>query len=890
MKWRDEFFMKKIISCVVAVTMSIVMPLGQFKIFADSDQTLFINEVMASNKSVLRDGDIEDAKNGNKGGAYSDWIEIYNHSDNPIDLTGYTLSDDGATWTFPHGVVPPSGYLMVWASDKNKVAKDNGLHSNFKLSSSGETLTLKKPDGTVIDSIAIPALSDDESFGRTTNGSSEFTVFVKSTPCDDNSKGSIKIKEPQFSHDGGFYTEAFDLTLQSDQPGVKIYFTKDGSDPVPGNSGTYEYDDKIVIKSRAGDANEHSMTSYTSYDWLITPPIGEVFKCSIIKAIAIGSDGSKSQIVTHSYFVDPNIKTRYNLPIISIVTDNSNLFDPLKGIYANYRQDLKGEEWERPVHVEFFEKGGIPGFSHYCGMRLHGGYSKELPQKALRLYADRGYDDTEKIEYNIFPDLKDISGKEITSFKRLILRNAGNDCLNTMLRDGITHSLVSHMNLDTQAYRPSILFLNGEYWGIHNIRERYDNIYFASHYGLDKDKVSLIEFPFMFPYDGVLNINEGTEEDAKAYKNDIAHYINSNDMSSKSAYEYIKTKMDIDNYINYQIANIYFANLDWLKNNVTIWKYKTDDGLYHPEAPYGQDGRWRWIIKDMDWSFGFADAVATHNTLEYASTVYDTETTQLQKYNCEVYILGKLLENPEFRTEFINRFADHLNTSFSFNVVNNKIDEMKSAIESSIPEHIDRWSTISDWQYEIDTLKSFALNRTPNIKQHIVNKFSAYGVNDVVAIKLNTDTTKGYIKINSLDIKSSTHGVTNPESWIGAYFAGVPVTIKAIPEAGYKFDHWEGVAESDQKSQTITVNPSLETNLTAVFVEDKAPSIMCGDIDGDGKINAADYTLLRRYLLRIIPQLPVPFKNADLNNDNRINVGDLTLLRKFILGIINELP
>jgi hypothetical protein len=790
------------------------LPLAQIKADKLEEQYLFINEIMASNTNTLRDGDVDDPKNGTTGGAYSDWIELYNASSESVDLTGYSISDDGATWFFPKGNIPPKSYLLIWASDKNKVTNDGQLHTNFKLSASGEKVVLKTPDGNVIDSVSYGNLANDESYGRSTDGGQEFLIFSKATPNSSNDNSQSIVLEPVFSHQAGFYTEEIELELSVSQGDTKVYYTLDGSDPKPGDPRTFEYAGKIKIKSRAGDPNVLSMIETGEYFW--DPPLGEVFKCSMVKAVAIRSDGSKSRTVTKSYFIDPNMLTRYSLPVISIVTDEANLFDKNTGIYLNHNES--GPDWERPAHVEFFEKDGTLGFSQYCGIRLHGVGSKSFSQKSLRLYADRGYDYKDKISYNIFPGLTDkVTGKSITDFKRLILRNSGSDWSNSMFRDAMMQKLVSHLNLDTQAYRPSVVFIDGEYWGIHNIRERYDNLYFASHYNLDKDRVALLEVPFDFGYSKKLTVNEGTTQDAEAYTNDITNFIKSNDITQKENYEYLKTKMDMDNFIDYQVANIYFANGDWPQNNVSMWKYKTEDGLYHPEAPYGQDGRWRWIIKDTD--FGFCGpmmgaAGITHDTLSHAS-----EST---KNEWSVILFKKLLENTEFRNAFINRMADYLNTCFDSELVIDTIDEMKDAIASSIPEHNARWQAIFDWDSDVELMRTFAKERPDNVIKHIINKFNNAGVTGTNSIKLESDTSKGFIRINSIDLKASTRGVKTPESWTGDYFKGVPLTIKAVPEDGYVFDRWEGTTET---SDTITLTPTEDIHLKAIFK--KASSTEC---------------------------------------------------------------
>lgn len=820
--------MKKTISFLLSAVLATNLGLhfGQAKAAILEEHRIYINEIMASNTNTIRDGDLDDPKHGTLGGAYSDWIELYNASDESVDLTGYSISDDGATWFFPEGSIPPKGYLVIWASDKNKVASDGQLHTNFKLSAQGEKVVLKTPGGEVIDSIIYGRLADDESYGRSTDGGNEFLIFSKPTPYTSNDNSQTIVLEPVFSHQAGFYTEEFELELSVNQEDTKVYYTLDGSDPKPGDPHTFEYSGKIKIKSRAGEPNVLSMINTGEYYWY--PPLGEVFKCSTVKAVAVRSDGQTSRTITRSYFVDPNMMSRYSLPVISIVTDEANLFDKNTGIYLN--SNKSGADWERPAHVEFFERDGTLGFSHYCGVRLHGGGSKGFAQKSLRLYADRGYDYKDKISYNIFPGLTDkVTGKSITDFKRLVLRNSGSDWANSMFRDGLMHKLVSHLNLDTQAYRPSVVFINGEYWGIHNIRERYDNIYFASHYNLKKNNVALLEVT----YSGSITVNEGTDEDAKAYTNEIIDFLKSNDITQKDNYEYIKTKMDVDNFIDCYVANIYFANGDWPQNNVSMWRYKTEDGLYHPEAPYGQDGRWRWIIKDTD--FGFAgpmmgDAGIRHDTLSHASENPTSEWS--------VFLFKKLLENSEFRNAFINRMADYLNTCFDSELVMDTIDEVKNAIAPSIPEHNARWQAIWDWDSEVELMQTFAKERPYHVTQHIINKFKRFGVTGTYSVNLETDTSKGFIRINSIDLKDTTRGVNNPEEWTGTYFKGVPLTITAIPEDGYVFDRWEG---TDETSDTLVIMPTKNINLKAIFKKDSSTECtISGYIEPDLSSTAAD--------------------------------------------------
>lgn len=937
--------MKKALSVLFSITLSlsILLPTEFSVASAEGGQSIFINEIMAANSKTIRDGDLEDADKGAKGGAYSDWIELYNPSSQAIDLRGYTISDSEATWTIPQGTIGAYGYLLIWASDKDKVTRDGQLHTNFKLSSSGEKVELKSPNGTVIDSITYSSLADDQSFGLKTDGSSEFRLFTKSTPLASNSNGVMLLTDPVFSKVGGLYTEAFDLQITSDSQAT-IYYTTDCSDPVPGASGTYVYNDSIRIQSRAGQQNVLSMIQDVSADYQNPwkAPNGEVFKCTTLKAVAVNNDGLRSNVVTHSYFVDPGIKSRYTLPIVSVVTEYNNLFDSNIGIYTSKNCEKSGDEWERPAHIEFFETNGNLGFSQNIGLRLHGAYTRKYPQKSFRIYADGDYGDKGEFKYEVFPGLtKNGDGKKLKSFERLILRNAGNDWAFGYMRDEMSQSLVSHIKgLDTQSARPVILFLDGEYWGVYYLRERFDKEYLSSHYDLDDDKVVITEiesaqnlgggFGGFGGFGGAAGggaASESTSEDLAAFKNEVINYLKSNSITQQSTYEYIKTKIDIDNYINYYVAEIFFDNTDWPGNNQSAWRYKTDDGQYHPEAPYGQDGRWRWLLKDTDFGFGLYGKSPTHDTLQYATGDVTEGWTNSQEIT---FLFRTLLQNEEFRNKFINCFADQLNTSFVSERVINIISEFESILSPELLEHTNRWQFLKltadagsntnpttpanpgnngwnpggnfggnnqspkTWSQDVQHMKNFAKERPANIKQFILNKFSSNGVNGTANITLKTDSTKGYIRINTIDINSKTPSVTNPSQWTGNYFTGIPVTVSAIPQEGYVFDHWEGVTGS---SDTVTFTHTGDINIAAVFrqgttVPTPTPtkSFVYGDLNYDDTFNSLDFGLLRMYLLGMKNESEINKSAGDVDASGAVNAIDFGYMRQRLLGTIDKFP
>ncbi|GEM_PF-460462 len=268
--------MKKIVPGIIACTYILttaLIPSVNLKTYADAGQTLFINEIMAANSTTIRDGDVDDSKQGASGGAYSDWIEIYNKSSQPIDLTGYTISDDGATWTIPQGTVPANGYILIWASDKDKVAKDGQLHTNFKLSASGETVTLKKADGTVVDSVKFPALADDQSYSRITDGASEFTTALPPTPGSKNASANTGYII------SGYIKPAFSTTNKNLYKDFKVILSENGKSAMTDSNGYFEI----------SDVSENSYTLSISKLGYLERTIGNI---NIQGNVSIGSQSS----------------------------------------------------------------------------------------------------------------------------------------------------------------------------------------------------------------------------------------------------------------------------------------------------------------------------------------------------------------------------------------------------------------------------------------------------------------------------------------------------------------------------------------------------------------------------------------------------------------------
>ena len=413
------------------------------------------------------------------------------------------------------------------------------------------------------------------------------------------------IPAPKFSHTSGFYDSEFTLTLTPPEPGLVIHYTLDSSSPT---AHSPEYAQPILIQDLIGEPDVIASIEAISADW--NKPNHSVRKAQVVRAVAFDPiTGEASEIITQTFFVDPNGSDKHTLPVISLVTDKEHLFDEQTGIYMlgdayiKAREDTpagesvpvlenfhqRGRDWERPLSIELIDAGGSPLFSQNAGVRIHGSSSRQRPQKSLRLIARPEYDEGVLFTYPLFDDGVDNPENEV-----ILLRNAGQDWMVSMIRDTVAQNLVSHTNLNTQGTQPVIAYLNGEYWGIYHLQERIDEFYLRNHFDIPLDQSVILR--------NNKQVFRGQPEDVEHYRNMLA-FAQGEDLSSDENYQFVETLMDVDNYLDYMSANIIMGNTDWPHNNLYYWRKTTD--AYLPDAPYGHDGRWRWMLFDLDWAFGF---------------------------------------------------------------------------------------------------------------------------------------------------------------------------------------------------------------------------------------------------------------------------------------------
>ncbi len=620
------------------------------------------------------------------------------------------------------------------------------LHTNFKISADGEPVLLSDSGGLLLDDIDLPALPTNISFGRQPDGTENWFYFNETTPDSSNTTtGYLEFApDPILDPHGGLYNDPVTITFLDIPADISIFYTLNGSEP---NTTHYQYTSPILLDSTA-----------------------------VVRARAFGTGKIPSRIITNSYFIDINP----TLPIISLSSEPDNFWDDEIGIYAMgnnassvfpYYGANFWEDWERPVHIEMYEADGSAAFALDAGVRIFGNWTRGHPQKSLAIMARNTYS-TNSIDYQIFDD------KPISSFKNIVLRNSGNDWEYSMFRDMLMTGLVSDLDIDRQAHRSSIVFINGEYWGIHNIREKMNEHYLAANHGIDPDNIDLLE-------NNVIAIHgDGIHYQA------MLDFIENNDMTLPQNYDYVATKMDIDNFINYWLTEVYLLNGDWPSRNIKFWRDRTTDG------------KWRWLLFDTD--FGFA---LWHSAYyNFLADLLDPDGPAGPGSEWSTFLFRSLIENEQFRRKFINYTADRLNTCFSTDFVLARIAQFQSLLQTEMESHKIRWEQSYDlWFNEILLMQWFADDRPEYMRDHIISELNLPGTANIY-LDISPPGS-GAVQVSSLEIDEF--------PWVGEYFLQNPVTLTGLNTPGWEFAGWSGDIISNETSIELDMNQ--EFSLIAWF-------------------------------------------------------------------------
>ncbi len=641
----------------------------------DQNKTgLLISEVQLGNSKTLADNFNE----------YNDWIEIYNNSSEKIDLSGYGLTDTPSQlgkWKFPADcIIDPNEYKIVYASGHNK-AQGKYLHTNFNLDMVGEPVVLTAPDDAIVDTCVLAPMPFDMSYGRTNiNGKYEYMQYP--TPGEKNGTGWPGFApDPIFEVQGGIYADAVVVSLYVAE-GTKVYYTTDSSNP-------------------------------TENSFLYKGPF-MVDKTTVVRARAYADNKLNSDIVTATYFVGVDHK----LPIVSIVSDPDNLFSDHAGIYAfgndfdKKRIPFRGanfnQDWEVPAHIEMYEIDSSQVLDQGFGLRIFGAYSRAEISKSFTIVARQKYDEKETLDHAIFPD------QPFNEYKSVILRNGASEWFSSKIRDSMMTSLAKDTtDLDTQSYYPVVLYLNGNYWGVYFFREKINKYYLEQHHGIDPENVDIIYGNGKSSKNAVAGDNENWMQ--------LREFVKTHDLSDPDNYKVVTDWVDVDNYMDWVINEIYVGNTD--TGNIKCYREKEEGA------------KWRWFYYDVDWGFWHSN-ISSNSIAKFIDPkghgVGDMFETWL--------ILG-LLDNPGFKEKFIERFAYHINVTYDPTRVIERIDEIAGLLDPEMPKDREHWNaeyeampswykavasrgmSYNSWVKNIDRLRDFARKRPDVIKKYFINFF-----------------------------------------------------------------------------------------------------------------------------------------------------------------------
>jgi len=624
-------------------------------VLAAMTQKVYINEVCAVSSSSV------------SGLSKEDWIELYNNTDQPINLEGWSLSkyvSDLRYYTFPSVTIQPHSYLVISASGTASYSVKS-LDAGFKVSHTGNTLYLVDADGLVTDSFDTGLQRSGVTSGRVIENNTLvrrfFTTATKGKANAANGSSQAYALPAELESSAGvLVADRHTVTITTLQPGGVIYYTTDGTTP------------------------DQSSTLYTG-------PI-TLEKSASIRAIVYADGVLPSQIATQTFL----ITNEHKLNVVCLTCDPDDLFSEETGIWAKgpgYTDTYPHtganfwKDWEREVFFEYYETDGTLGISFSAGIKNHGQYSRAQAQKSVSINLKEAYGSGTSY-YPFF------GTDEITVFDNLLLRTGGQDWNYTNLIDAYCARVVNgEMDLDIMRDIPVAVYVNGEYWGLYYIREKINESYLYNHHGIEEDNLDLIK--------GNSIVQAGSYT---AHK-ELLNYIKSHDLSNQKYFDYVASQIDLEEWTNYWITESFFGNTD--TGNIRF--YCTKDG----------EGKWRWILFDMDWAMYPSTYKWNHIEEFLAQSGHGVGNA------FSTTIARGLMQNEGFRQYFVEQYAKYMNTTFHPDRLVAILDEMAAQIDEEMVRQCSRWGAISykNWQKNINNLRTMLRNRWTLAKEDLQQTF-----------------------------------------------------------------------------------------------------------------------------------------------------------------------
>lgn len=613
-------------------------------------------------------------------------------------------------------------------------------HASFELSRKGASLSFEDTAGLVTETVKYPGMDDDASYVRD-SATGLFSVRTRPTPGVSNPTGAVPVllPAPAFVQSSGFHASPLLVRLGS-VPGATVRCAEGGVLPTVASPSA---EDGIALDSSA-----------------------------VLRCAAFAADGTMGKVSTGTFLLGESV----SLPVVAVTADSNALFDPDTGTLvmgpdaspnqpnfgANFWRDV-----EVPAHVEMFENGKR-SFSLPAGLGIYGNYSRSNAKKSLSVQFREKYG-ARRLDWPLFP-----RHPEFTRFKGFGLRNGGNNCGKDYVRDALIATLTEGRGIEHQMARHVVVFLNGRYWGLYELREKMDADYLETRFGTDPLEVDLIK-----------NGSEVQAGTATGWNSTIQHFM-THGLSDSTAYAHAKTLLDVDNYATYLATEIWSSNTDWPANNFRAWRQRA------PQTA------WRHMIFDLD--FGLGSIGGNRDMLDYLA---DTSITGTGYPNGEysTVFFRRLAANPVWRERFVNRMAVLLSTNFSAVRVQAALDSMQASIAAEVPRDQKRWGFSASMQAnELKRMGSFLRTRPGLVRDDFRNFFK---LGDDAKVALTAEG--GTLEIDGLAVGAS---------YAGTHFAGHAVNLKAVASGGQVFTGWsDGVTAPERK---VAV-PAAGLTLKATF-------------------------------------------------------------------------
>ena len=746
---------------------------------------LRINELMQSNIDCIMD-DLNDFPDS--------WVELYNSGTTPVNLGRYKLGlkeDASTAWQLPSQIVEAGQFVVVYC---DKVG--NKLHTDFRLDSGKGPLYLFF-DGEVDDfrtNKQIPKQpAPNIALGSKTESDDEWGYQYQPTPGAPNCGVLCTdiLGDPVFSEKGRVLTSGTTLELKLSLPagapeGTVIRYSLDGKEP--------------IIKSKK-----------------YTEPI-MISENTTVRAKLFCSGYLSPRSITQSYLFLGHDMT---LPVISLVTDNLYWEDSNIGIIANNGNNNRND-WRRPVNFEYFESPNSDSkLNQLCETRVQGGASRDAKLKSLAVYANKRFG-TKRLEYEFFPDQR----PGVTDFKSLVLRNAGNDFDYLYMRDAvIQRTMAQHCDLDWQAWRPIVIFKNGVYKGMLNIRERSneDNIY--THYDGLED-LDMIE-----------NWNDLKEGDWENFDRFKAFY--QEEGHTLAEYE---QWMDCTEFLNLMIMNLYFNNQDFPSNNFVLWRPRTEGG------------RWRFIAKDTDFGLGLYGSSSSYKTLEWLYTPgYDSGRDWGNTEDATI-LFRNMMANTEICRKFLDLVSIYMGDFLNERGTRAIWDPMLEMIKQEYPYHKKAVNGWINYDQELSNARRWLSERTDQFYQQVTD---FYHRGAPVPLTINKETASG--SLEGVTVKMNGIQLSQP-LFDGKFYNGRAVSLSAEggqqPVKGWKVvqKNSDGTTEEQivDGSEYSFAMPYCESlTINALFETSGINNVMSGN---DGEMDKKQWFTLDGRQLNACPQ------------------------------------